>query len=280
LSNFYPDRFSTIDSLTLYAQSWQPAMPIGVVVLVHGYAEHSDRYQWFASRLVEQGFAVYAFDLRGHGRSPGRRGFVDSFADYLADLATFLQRVQSQAADKPIFLFGHSLGGAIATLFTLRYRPDLRGLISSSAVLTVDRDRSSFPIRLMQAIGHWLPRLPTLKLDSRAISRDPAIVSRYQTDPWVYHGRFPARTLAEILKAIDEIQTRAGELQVPLLILHGTYDRLTQVGGSQTLYAGAGSADKTLKLYDGFYHELLNEPEKDKICADIVAWMRERLPGF
>jgi acylglycerol lipase len=278
LSNFCADSFLTIDSLTLYAQSWRPADPIATVIIVHGYAEHSDRYQEIAVQWVEQGFAVYTFDLRGHGRSPGRRGFVRSFGDYLADLEAFFRRVQAQAPDQPIFLFGHSLGGAIAALFTLRERPQIRGLILSSAVLTVNRDPSSLPIRFMQAIGHWLPLLPTLKLDSRAISRDPVIVSRYQTDPQVYHGRFPARTLAEILKAIAEIQFRAGELQVPLLILHGTRDRLTQVEGSKSLYAGASSSDKTLKLYDGFYHELLNEPEKDQIGAEIADWMRAHLP--
>ncbi|MCU0571213.1 MAG: lysophospholipase [Oculatellaceae cyanobacterium Prado106] len=146
-----------------------------------------------------------------------------------------------------------------------------------SAVLIAHEKSSPFLSRGVQMIGQLLPRLPTIKLNDAAISRDSEIVRRYQADPLVYHGRFPARTLACILGAIDEIQARAGELDLPLLVLHGTGDRLTNPEGSRRFYAKAGSQDKTLNLYDGFYHELLNEPERMQVLSDIESWLREHL---
>jgi acylglycerol lipase len=270
--------FKTADSLELYEQFWRPQDPIAAVVVVHGYAEHSGRYQWVASQLVAQGVAVYAFDLRGHGKSPGDRVFVRSFDEHFTDLNIFLQRVQDREPGKPLILLGHSMGGAIAALFTIRYRPALQGLVLSSAALATSDDISPLLVWIAPVISWLLPKLPTVLLDSRAISRDPEVVNRYRTDPLIYQGRIPARTSAEILRAIAEIQSRAHELDLPLLLLHGTADRLTHVEGSKTVYAKASARDKVLQLYDGFYHELLNEPERAQILSDITAWLRERVP--
>lgn len=271
--------FKVADNLELYEQCWRPEDPIAAVVVVHGYAEHSGRYGWVASQLVTQGFAVYAFDLRGHGNSPGDRVFVRSFDDYFADLEIFLQRIQTKEPGKPLLLLGHSMGGAISALFTIRKKPGLHGLVLSSAALATSDDISPLLARVAPVISWLLPKLPTVLLDSSAISRDPEVVRRYKTDSLIYQGRIPARTSAEILRAIAEIQSRAHEMDLPLLLLHGTADRLTNVEGSKTVYANASAKDKSLKLYNGFYHELLNEPERAQVLSDITSWLRGRLPA-
>ncbi|MBF2047321.1 MAG: alpha/beta hydrolase [Elainella sp. C42_A2020_010] len=274
--------FKTADNLDLYEQSWRPSDPVAVVVIVHGYAEHSGRYQWVTSQFGQQGFAVYMFDLRGHGKSAGVRGFVRSFDDHLADLELFLKRVEQQEPDKPIFLLGHSMGGAIAALFTIRHQPRLQGLVLSSAVLGLS---SRLSPRLVQittqvtaVLSNWLPGLPTLLLDRRAICRDPMILTSYETDPLVYRQRMPMRTLVGILKTIAEIQARITEVEMPLLVLHGTADRLVTMEGSQKIYSSISGETIQLKLYEGFYHELLNEPGKEQVLADIIAWLRMHLP--
>jgi acylglycerol lipase len=279
MSYIYYDEeiLESTDNFNLYSQSWRSTNSVAVVVVVHGYAEHSGRYQWAALKLVDRGFAFYTFDLRGHGRSLGARNIMPSFDDYLADLATFLERVKLKEPNKPIFLFGHSMGGTIAALFAIRQKPLISGLILSSAIL-VNRDISTLLLRTTILVGHLLPKFPILSLDSQMISRNPKVIKIYEADSLVYHGRMPARTLLGIIRAIVEIQSRANELELPLLILHGTEDRLVSIEGSKILYSYVSSKDKSIELYDGLYHELLNEPERVQILSDIELWLSNHLP--
>lgn len=268
--------FKTADCSKLYRQSWRPTNSVGIVVIVHGYAEHSGRYQWTALQLVDQGFSVYTFDLRGHGKSSGVRKMV-RFNDYFADLAAFLKEIKQEEPDKPLFLFGHSLGGAITALFTIRHKPLLNGLIISSAFLRTSRNISGLLLQLVILVGRLIPKLPTVFLDSQTISRDPEVVEIYKADLLIGHGRIAAQTLAEIFKAIAEIQSRMNEIELPLLVMHGVADRLANVEGSKTIYSGVSSKDKSIKLYDGMHHELLNEPEKMQVLSDINLWLRKHL---
>jgi acylglycerol lipase len=270
--------FKIADNSNLYGQSWRSTHLVGVIVIVHGYAEHSGRYQWAALQLVNRGFAIYTFDLRGHGKSSGKRNIVRSFDDYLTDLETFLEQVKLKEPNKPLFLFGHSLGGTIAALFTIRHKPLLSGLVVSSAFLEVNRDISKLVLRLIMLVSHLLPKIPTIFLDSQTLSRDLEVVEIYKDDLLVSRGRMPARTLAEMLKATAEIQSRINEIELPLLVLHGTEDRLVSMEGSKNFYLGVGSKDKSIELYDGLYHELLNEPERVQILSDIEVWLHKHLP--
>jgi acylglycerol lipase len=271
------DFFQTTDNLRLYEQSWRPSNLKAIVVIVHGYAEHSQRYAWVATQLVDRGFAVYTFDLRGHGKSEGERCFVESFDRYLTDLEVFLTRVKVKEPNHPIFLLSHSMGGTISSLFIIRQQPKLGGVILSSSFLGIGNHIPLILVRAMILIGRLLPKLPTLRLDSRGISRDPDRVRAYETDPLICHKPILARTLAEILKAISEINSRSNEIKLPLLILHGTGDRLVTMEGSKRLYAKAKSQNKSLKLYEGFYHELLNEPEKVEVVSVITIWLQKQL---
>ncbi|MDZ7342197.1 MAG: lysophospholipase [candidate division KSB1 bacterium] len=271
-------KFKTNDGLNLFEQRWQPsAEPKAVIIIIHGYAEHSGRYAHVAEYLVNHGYAVETFDLRSHGQSDGKNTFIRSFDEFLSDVDLFFKRVNERHPNQKLFLLGHSMGGLIASLFVVTRKPDVKGLILSGPSLKISDDISPLLVKLSSVIGKIVPRLPTIKLDGTAVSRDPEIVKKYDTDPLNYRGGIPARTGAEFNRATKMIQEQMEAIDLPLLIVHGTADRLADPAGSQQLYERAQSKDKTLKFYDGFYHEVMNEPEKERVLADIVAWLDGRL---
>ncbi len=268
----------TADGLTLFAQSWLPADETRAALIVcHGLAEHSGRYRHLAEYLNGRQIAVYAFDGRSHGRSEGKNGLIRSFDRYLQDVDLFVERVRSQIGVRPLFLFGHSMGGTVAALWTITRQPDLAGLLLSAPGLVPGSEISPLLMKVAPLLGRLAPRLPTQKLDSSALSRDPAVVRAYDEDPACYRGGILARTGAELLQALLQIQASMEAVRVPLYIMHGTADRLTNLEGSRLLYSRAAAPDKTLKLYEGFYHELLNEPEKEKVMVDIAGWLEAHL---
>ncbi len=269
--------FKTNDGLKLFEQSWQPAKNAkAVIVIIHGYAEHSGRYAHVAQYLVNYGYAVAAFDLRSHGKSDGKNTFIHSFDEFLSDVDLFLKRVQERHPNKKLFLLGHSMGGTITTLFAITRQPEVKGIILSSATLKLSDAISPFLTRISAIIGKILPKLPTIKVDCNVLSRDPEVVKKYDNDPLVYRGGIPVRTGAEFNRAIKLIQRQMENVTPPLLILTGTADRLSDPAGSQQLYERAQSKDKTLKLYNGFYHEILNETEKERVLGDILEWLEVR----
>ncbi len=272
------DKFQTSNGLSLFEQRWQPTTEAkAVIIIIHGLAEHSGRYVHVAEYLVNHGYAVAAFDLRSHGQSDGKKTFIRSFDDFLSDVDLFLKRVRERHPNQKLFLLGHSMGGTITTLFALTRKPDVKGIILSSATLKLSDTISPFLVRISAVLGKLAPKLTTITIDSSAISRDPDVVKKYDTDPLVYRGGIPARTGAEFNRAIKLIQGQMELVTLPLLILAGTADRLSDPAGSQQLYERAQAKDKTLKLYDGFYHEVLNEPEKEMVLSDIVRWLEARL---
>jgi alpha-beta hydrolase superfamily lysophospholipase len=260
--------------LRLFEQWWLPAKGEvkAVLVIVHGLKDHSTRYVAFADRLAQHGYAVHAFDLRGHGSSEGARGYVRNFDEYVQDLDTFVGRVRR--ADRPLFVLGHSMGGAIATDWVLTKKPPLAGLILSGAAL--EADVSGFTKGVTRVLGVLLPGLAILSLDLDKFSRDPRVVEQCKKDPLVDQGNGTARTAAQLLGAIGFIGEHMEEVSVPLLAMHGGADEITPPEGSRELVRRAQSADKTLKIYDGLYHDLLHEPEKEQVMADVVAWMDAR----
>jgi len=268
----------TDDGLRLFTRQWTPdAPPAATVALVHGYAEHSGRYDHVASAFTEQGAAVHAYDQRGYGRSEGTRAYVESFDHYLDDLGQFLDHVRPRQPDRPLFLFGHSMGGLVALKYVLERQPSLHGLILSAPAIEINPDLAPFLRRIAQLLGRFFPTLPTTRSPQNAISRDPSVVEAASNDPLNYHGRVLARTGAEMLKAGDEVRGRLNELTDPFLVFHGTADTLASPEWSERLYERAASDDKTLKLYDGLYHETFNEPEKEEVLRDLGDWLNERI---
>lgn len=270
----HENRFTARDGLQLYEQSWLPNRePRAVVVIIHGINEHSGRYAQLAANLNRHGYAVYTMDLRGHGRSAGPRALVRSFDDYLDDVEVLLERVADREPNKPIFLFGHSMGGAIVARLGITRPPKVRGLILSAPAVLIAG--GVFPLlrRLAWLASIVWPTLRVTRMGCRFISRDPAVVEAFRNDPLVFHGRFPVRTGAEILANAKHLQTNASRLRLPLLIFHGTGDFVTDPQGSRLLASRAASSDKTLRLYEGFYHEVFSEPEREQVVADLLAWL-------
>jgi acylglycerol lipase len=282
------DELAASDGTRLFAQCWLPEGPSkAVVALVHGFTEHSGRYAKLAGDLNGQGYAVYAVDLRGHGRSAGSRCFVRSFDQYLDDLAALMEWVDRREPQRPLFLLGHSMGGTIAALYAVRQcggtpagetpAPQrLHGLVLSGPAVLIRPEL--FPVlrRLVAPASLLLPWLRVVRMGGRYVSRDPQIVDGFRSDPLVFHGRFPVRTGAEILRAARLVLREAEEIRLPLLVLHGTADRACDCRGSDELYRRAGSDDKTLRLYDGLYHEVFSEPERDQVLADLLPWLDAR----
>ena len=224
--------------------------------------EHSGRYRHVAEYLTQHEYAVRTFDLRGHGKSGGKRGYTPSFDHFLDDLEIFLNRVREWQSDTPQFLLGHSMGGGIVALYVISRAPKLTGVLLSGAALKESEDLPPMLIRISGLLGKLLPKLATIKIDSNYVSSDPQVVENYKSDPLNYTGGVIARTGAELIRALREIQSAMESFSLPVLILHGTFDRLTDPEGSVQLYNRAASTDKELKLYNGFYHEILND---DKI---------------
>lgn len=273
------DRFRTTDGIGLFEQYWQiNEAPRAVVVIVHGYGEHSGRYAHVVAVLNAHGYNVAAYDLRGHGQSGGRRGDVTSFDAYVNDTRQFVERVHARYPNLPLFLLAHSMGGAIAITLTLETDVKMAGVILCGAYLKPP-PILRWGITFVRLLARFLPRLPTVRLDNWPISHDPAVIEAYQRDPLVYQGRMPLRVAAELLRIGKWLEAHMVVVDVPLLIMHGTADSLADPDGSRQLYAQASSTDKTLKLWDGFYHELLNEPDKEAVLAQIIDWLNTRSDG-
>ncbi len=272
----HEDHFAGHDGLELYEQSWLPEQSTGVLVLLHGINEHSGRYASFAEELVAEGWAVYAMDLRGHGRSAGPRSHVGSFDQFVDDLEVFLDRVREREPEKPIFLFGHSMGAAIVLRLVIRREPDVCGMVLGAPPLRIGG--KMFPIlrRLAGLFSHIMPRLRLVRLGTHFMSRDKAVVEQFRADPLVFHGRFTVRIGAEILRIGKQIRLHSESVRLPFLVMHGTDDICTRWKGSRRLFEEAGSTDKTLCLYPGLWHDLLNEPEKEQVRSDVIRWLNRR----
>ncbi len=266
--------FRGLKDFGLYYQCWLPGKkPKAVLLIVHGLAEHSGRYANLVNCFLPKGYAIYGYDHRGHGKSEGLRCYTDRFSDYGDDLKTFFDMVRSENEAMKIFLVGHSMGGTIATAYAVHHQHELAGLLLSGASMTVSSSVPPTLIAVARVLSAVLPKMGTMVLDASAISRDQAVVDTYVNDPLVYRGKIRARTGAELIKIWQELPAQMAEINLPILIMHGTADKLSSPEGSELLHERVSSKDKTLKLYDGFYHEIFNEPGREHVFADMETWL-------
>jgi len=261
------------DRVRLFNQFWKPQNPKAVLLIVHGLKDHSSRYASLGEQLVSHGYAVYALDLRGLGKSEGERAFVGSFDDYLRDLDLFYDKVRRAEPGKPVFLFGHSMGRAIALLFVLGRNTEIRGLVLSAPALKVPSDVSPLLVWFTKRLGGIAPKRPVFKLDNKLFTRDLEALAAMNSDPLIYNKPHPARTATELLRAIDRIQKTMSSLMIPIMLMHGTADKITNPDGSRQLDEAALSTDKTLKLYQGHYHDLLHDLENSDVANDLLQWL-------
>ena len=269
--------FKGSDGMELYYQRWRPeGIPRASLAVVHGFGEHSGRYGNVVDWFVPRGYAVYAPDQRGYGRSPGGRGYVNAFAEYRHDVAAFLDLVRTAEAGRPLFLLGHSLGGLIVLDYALRDPSGLDGVIASGPSLGA-APVSPFLLLLSRALSRLWPQL-TLEtgLEVAALSRDQAVVEAYVNDPLVHNLGTP-RLATEMAKAADRAQGRAADLALPCLILHGGADRLCDPKDSQAFFDRVTFADKVRHEYEGYYHEIFNDLDKEVVFADVEAWLDDHL---
>ncbi|HYD04090.1 MAG TPA: alpha/beta hydrolase [Reyranella sp.] len=264
--------------VALAARAWLPAGAArDVIVIAHGYAEHSGRYANVVDRLVPLGYAVYALDHRGHGRSGGHRGMIGRMAWVVEDLHGLVAQARNENGGRRVKLLGHSMGGAVATGYAQRYPEDLSGLILSGPA--IGGMPSGFQRALLRALSAVAPKLGTVELPAEAICRDPAVVTAYRHDPLVTIGKVPARTVGEMASAANAYLAQAPAMTVPVLIQHGSQDLLIPPEGNRAIYAAIGSEDKTIETYEGLYHEIYNEPERESVLDDLVAWLEAHPAG-
>jgi len=277
--------FAAFDGTTLYHQAWLPdrgpdggapddaADVKGVVLLVHGLGEHSGRYGHVAETLVQAGYVVEAVDHRGHGKSGGKRAFVRSYDEYMRDLTQFRRLVESAHPGTPLVVLGHSMGGNLAMGHVLGDQTGISGLALSGAALKIGGDFSSIQRTILSGIARVAPGFRPQGLPADQISRDQAVVERYRNDPLVYTGKISAGVAAALLAAGERFPAQYPTLTLPIWIGHGTEDHLTDVAGSRELEAAAVNAPVEAHYYEGLYHEIFNEPEREQVLRDLVGWL-------
>jgi acylglycerol lipase len=262
--------FAGAGGLEIFWRAWLgDGDATAVVVIAHGAGEHSGRYTHVAQRLVDQGYAVYAIEHRGHGRSQGPRALIDRIDSAVADLDKLVALAGHAHPGAPRFLLGHSMGGTIALSYALAHQQRLAGLVLSGPLAPM-----RITARILSALA---PRTPLVAIDSSLVSRDPAVVADYRSDPLVHHGKLPARTVVELADAIETFPEAVSAITVPTLIMYGTDDGLCPPPGSVMLSERIGSPDKTLTAYPGLAHEILNEPEREQVLDDLCSWLAQRV---
>jgi alpha-beta hydrolase superfamily lysophospholipase len=264
--------------LSLFWRLWLPdeGMARGRVLLAHGYGEHGGRYRHVGERLTAAGLSVVVPDHRGHGRSQGRPVSVVRFDDYVDDLHAIAAEVAAEQGEAPTVLLGHSMGGLIATVYALRHAGELRGL-ALSAPAVVRGQVSAGLIAAGRLLARIAPELGVLRLPLDKISRDPGVVAAFLADPWVHPRRIRARLGAEMLRAMDEVESGLPGLTLPVLVMQGSADRLVDPSAAEYVHSRVGSRDRSVRIYPGLYHEILNEPEREQVLDDLLEWLERQL---
>ncbi len=266
--------FIGVRGSSIFYQAWLPEGEVKAVLLVvHGLGEYCGRYMNVVNHFVPLGYAVYGLDHIGHGKSDGAREYVERFEDFTDNLTTYYTMVTGWQVGKPVFLLGHSLGGLIATYYLLDHQASFKGAIISAPAIKIGAGISPATITMGKILSVVMPKAGVLALDAGAISRDPQVVSTYANDPLVFHGKTPARLAAEMLKAMQRVTAELGKITLPFIAVQGGQDKLVDPAGAQMLYDRASSKDKTIKIYDGLYHEVFNEPERARVLSDVETWL-------
>jgi len=262
--------------LKIFTRTWTPdSQPAGVIVLVHGLNSHSGYYQWTAEQFVEQGYAVLALDLQGRGESEGERFYIENIYDCVSDIDTLVESAKKQHSNLPIFVLGHSAGGVLACLYALEHQEKIKGLICESFAFQVPAP--DFALAVLKGLSHIAPHLHSVKLKNEDFSRDKSVVERMNNDPLIADESQPTKTMEQLVLADERLKKEFPKIHIPVFIIHGTADKATRYSGSQLFYDNVGTADKSLKLYEGHYHDLLNDLDKELVMNDIAEWIKKHI---
>ena len=270
-------RFKGACDADIYYQTWLPEGEIkAAILLVHGLGEHSGRYINLVKRFVAQGYSVYAIDHIGHGKSQGIRKHIDAFSNFSDSLDIYLERIKEWHGDKAIFLLGHSMGGLISAHYLLKHQSLFAGAILSAPALKISDGIPQTKILIGKFLAKFFPKVGLLPIHPTKISRDPAVVQAYMDDPLIHKGKTSARLASELVQAMQRVHEGAATFTIPILIVQGAADAIVHPQSSQEFYDGIASTDKTLKMYEGLYHEAFNEPEKEQVFNDVEQWLIAR----
>ena len=270
--------FAGVGGLKIATKSWETKGPArAIMILIHGFNAHSGYMEWPGEQFAAHGLASYALDLRGRGNSEGERFYVEELSDYLTDVNSLVNIARSEHSGLPVYVLGHSAGGVIASSYVYEHQDEIAGLVCESFAFDVGLPHL---VQLaLEGIGKLLPHVHVFSLNNADFSRDPAHVERMNNDPLIHKESQPAETARVLLLAAEALKEHMPTFNVPVFIIHGTEDKATRPAGSQYFYDNAGSSDKTLKLYEGHYHDLLADLGKEDVLADIQAWLDERIPA-
>lgn len=257
---------------------WTPeAEPRAVVVLAHGYGEHARRYDHVAERFGAAGLSMYALDHRGHGRAGGKRVRVRHMKEFVADFRDLVDKARAENPDRKVIVLGHSMGGGIVFAYGVQHAQDYDLMVLSGPAIAAHTGVSKAKAIIGKAIGSIFPNLPIEAIDAEHVSRDPQVVADYKADPLVYRGKVPAGIGKALLIVGEKMHLLAPGITAPLLVVHGEEDKLVAADGSRRLVEHVGSHDVELKVYPELFHEVFNEPERDRVLDDVVTWISARL---
>ena len=272
VGNVHEEKIDSTKGVKIFVRSWHPDSQLrAVVVVCHGVNSHGGQYAWVGEQFAARGLAAYALDLRGRGKSDGERFYVEDVADYVSDVTSVIKLAKSRHPGVPVFLLGHSAGGVVSSVYVLENQAELAGFICESFAFQVPAP--GFALAAIKGLSHIAPRLPVLRLRNEDFSRDPKAVEALNSDPLTAHEVQPALTVAALVRADERLREEFPTITLPVLIMHGTDDKATVCHGSQFFYETVGSRDKTFKLYEGHYHDLLNDIGKEGVMADIMTWI-------
>jgi acylglycerol lipase len=267
--------FKGARDMRIYFQSWLPEGEVkGMLLIVHGLAEHSGRYMNIVNYFVPLGYTVYGFDHPGHGKSDGTRVYVERFEDYTDTLKIYFDRIRP---GEPVFLVGHSMGGLIGAVYLLDHQRELTGAVLSGPAVKVPDKITPTIVLIGKILSTLMPRFGLLGVEAEGVCRDPAVVEAYISDPLVHRGKTTERLAAEMLKAMQHISAEANKITLPIMIVQGSADRLVDPAGARMLYDTVSSAEKEIRIYEGFYHEVFNEPERERVLRDVERWIEAHL---
>ncbi|HYO95778.1 MAG TPA: alpha/beta hydrolase [Polyangiaceae bacterium] len=271
------ETFEGVGGLKIFFRAWLPASRArGAVVLSHGFNSHSGYFTWAAERFAARGYAVYALDHRGRGRSEGERFYVEKVSHYVEDLHSLVKLTKKRQPGLPVFLLGHSAGGVISCVYSLEHQAELTGLICESFAFQVYAP--DVVLSAVRGFSHVAPHTHVLTLKNEHFSRDPKVVELMNQDSLIAKESQPSLTVAEMARADERLSQEFPLLTLPILILHGGADKVTKPSGSELFFQSAGSSDKTLKIYENHYHDLLNDDDRELVMSDILEWVGKRTP--
>ncbi len=268
------DSFLNKQKLEIYTRRWLPGeAPRAAVLFIHGYAEHTGRYECLARQMNDHGIGVFSLDLQGHGKSGGTRCDINSYKDYVDDLSAYFEDITGEFPNIPWFVMGHSMGGVLAILLAYRYQSSLHGLIISAPALKIVTNIPKVVQDMVRYVTAVTPMVPVISLDTSALSRDKKVVERYEKDPLVYHGKIRARMAQQLVDGGKAALELGGEMYLPVWAGHGLADRITDQKGTREFLDSLSNPDKISNYYEGCFHEILQEPEHEDIISEIISWI-------